>query len=281
MERPPDKIDFSQGSIKKQVTEYIISHPFAWYPLTFGIVGLMAVFLNIFGGVLLYIAIGLCGVGIIGWLVKFLQRESAESRIINQLTEQLEKQKISVVNRLRSKLNEFNKIESLKLYSEQAETQFGKVKKKFESFKEMLGEKLNPTSLAYGRFFGTVEQVYLVVLDRLEAVVRSLETMNSIDPEYVEKRMNHLNSLGNPENADIREVETLKTRLELRETNRIKANELLTENEVDMTRIDQTMSEIADARTIEGRATVDMEFAREELVKLTERIKDISVGGKS
>ena len=87
MEKIPEKIDFSQESIKKKVVEYIAGHPFAWYPLTFGIVGLLAVFLNILGGVILYIAIGLCGVGVMGWLVKFLQRESVENRIITQLTD--------------------------------------------------------------------------------------------------------------------------------------------------------------------------------------------------
>ena len=270
------QIDFSQGAIKRQVASRILQHPLSILALLGGAVVLFYWFIGILGGGLLYVALGAIGFAALSYIVNYFRRGSIETRYLGHLNAQIQKQKEAVIVKLRRRLSEFSKLEGLARFSKQAELQFDKVREKFDRFKSILIEKLDPGELTYGRFLGTVEQLYLSVLDNLESVTLSLETMQSIDVDYIRYRLEELNRLAGLEQADKDEIATLEERMRLRETQREKVNQLLTVNEQAMTQIDLSMSGIAEARTKAGRASVDMEFAREELVKLIDRTKNYS-----
>ena len=270
------QIDFSQNAIKKEVASRMLQHPISIYAMLAGVVGLFFWLIDLFGGVLLFVALGAVGLSAVSYVVNFFRKGSIETKYLSRLNIQIQKQKEVVVTKLKGRLSEFSKIEGLSRFSTQAEIQFGKVTEKFKRFQDILNEKLDPHELMYGRFLGTVEQLYLSVLDNLEDVTLALETMQSVDVKYIEYRLRELNQLASFEQADKDEAATLEERLRLRETQREKVNRLLTVNEQAMTQIDLSMSGIAGARTKAGRASVDMEFAREELVKLIERTKEFS-----
>jgi len=267
------QIDFSQNAIKNEVTSRILQHPISIYAILFGGVGLFFWLINLFGGVILFVAIGVLAVGAISFIVNYFRKDSIQMKYVTLLNTQMQQHKERLVTRLKQKLEKFREAQRLSLYSTQAEEQYEKVREKFDTFTDILQSKLDPTEIAFQRFLGTVEQLYLAILDNLEKVVLTLEGMHTTKLDYIEKRLRHLHALDNPEQADLDEIETLNKRKESWETRREKVNKLLTHNEQAMTEIDLAMSGITEAETKAGRASVDMEYARDELDRLIERIK--------
>ncbi len=267
--------DFSEKNIRKRVVNEILQHPVSTLSLALGCVGFYVFSIKLITSPLfLGVATGIAGFGLGSFILNFIRWNKFESKYIGSLNSRIEKEKIEKIGRLRKKLEIFKGKEELSIYANQAQIQFDKVEEKFDSFKAMLSEKFNSNEITFGRFLGTSEQVYLAVLDNLEKTVHSLETMNSIDIGYIESRLDHLNGLSNPEAADVAEIKTMDKRKELHEKQRESVNILLTHNEEAMTEIDLSMSSIASADTIQERASVDLEFARNELVRLADRTKN-------
>lgn len=267
--------DLSEKNIKKNVVKTIIQHPVTIIPIFGGLLLLYAIILGIFSSFILKVTfIGLSAFGLFSLIINFLRKGTFENNYINSLNKKMEREKIEKLKRLKSRLKVLRKNKNLELYADQAQIQFDKIKEKFDRFKEMLSVKFNSSELTYGRFLGTSEQVYLAVLDNLEKIVHSMDSMNSIDLNYVEERLSHLRALSNPEPADKAEIETMNKRKQLHEKQRESVNKLLTYNEEAMTEIDISMSTIAAAETTPDRASVDIEFARSELVRLAERTKN-------
>lgn len=272
------KIDFSQGAIQKAVQGKIIQNPVSIYSVALGTVGAVAagiLFPHLF---FVLCSIGLISFGLISIIINFaLRKNTFETRYLGYLNKLLDKQKQLVLTRLKRELKKLSSAKGLKVYSGQAVQQFEKIQTKFDNFKRILSEKFDPKEITYGRFFGTTEQLYLSVLDNLEDIMNSLGTISNIDDEYIEERMKYLTGLSSPEDADKREMTTLTTRKALKKNSLEHINELLTLNEEAMTQIDLSMSTISQTKTKMGRASIDMEVARQDLEELINRTKKYSM----
>ncbi|MBN1699718.1 MAG: hypothetical protein JW881_19545 [Spirochaetales bacterium] len=272
------KIDFSRESIKKAVTERIIQHPLSTYSLALGAVGLTASLLLFPGTPLLIASLCALGVGAGSTAVNFtLRRNTMEANYLSHLNKLIDRQKQMVLSRLKRELSKFGTSKSLKVFSDQAVKQYEKIRAKFDNFKRILSEKFDVSELSYARFFGTTEQLYLSVLDNLEDIMNSLETISNIDDAYIEERLAYLAGLEKPEEADMREIETLTIRKDLKKDQSEHINELLTINEEAMTQIDLSMSVISRMKTKTGHASIDMESARKDLEDLINRTKKYSM----
>ena len=272
------KIDFSQNAIQKAVREKIIQNPVSVYSAALGIVGIVAANILFPSFLLILCSIGLISFGIISAIVNFAARKTVfETKHLGYLNKLLDKQKQLVLSRLKRELNKFSSSKGLEVYSGQAVQQFEKIRTKFENFKRILSEKFDTTEITYGRFFGTTEQLYLSVLDNLEDIMNSLGTISNIDDAYIKERLQYLEGLESPEDADKREIATLMTRKQLKEKSLLQINELLTINEEAMTQIDLTMATISQTKTKMGRASIDMEIARKDLEELITRTKKYSM----
>ncbi len=271
-------IDFSQKSVNKAVLGDIFQNPVSTY-----ITALAGIFLfaniMIFGiPVLLYTTLGAVVLGIGSFFVNlFLRKEHFAAKYLNHINKQMEIQQQKILINLKRDLAQYKSIKGLENYSEQAVKQFEKIQKKFNSLKRLLSEKYDVKELTYARYFGTAEQVYLSTLDNLTDIMNTLESVSSIDLNYLNERFECLNSLEVLEEADKREIETLNKRRELRKQQLEKINELLTLNEEAMTQIDLSLAAISEAKTKLGRASMDMETARQELQELIRRTKKYSM----
>jgi hypothetical protein len=272
------KIDFSQGAIQKAVQGKIIQNPVSVYSIAIGTVGAIAAGI-LFPSLLLVIcSIGIITFGLFSMIINFALRKNIfETKHLAYLNKLLDKQKQQVLSRLKRELKKLSSDKGLKVYSDQAVQQFEKIRTKFDNFKRILSEKFDSTEITYGRFFGTTEQLYLSVLDNLEDIMNSLGTISNIDDGYIKERMNYLSGLTSPEDADKREMDTLTTRKELKRKSLERVNELLTLNEEAMTQIDLSMSTISQTKTKMGRASIDMEVARQDLEELINRTKKYSM----
>jgi molecular chaperone GrpE (heat shock protein) len=272
------KIDFSQESIQKAVTAKIIQHPVSTYSIALGTIGLAASLLLFPGSPLLIASLCVLGIGVGSTAINFaFRRKTLEGKHLSYLNKLIDRQKQLVLSRLKRELSKFSSSKDLKVFSDQAVKQYEMIRTKFENFKRILSEKFDVSEITYARFFGTTEQLYLSVLDNLEDIMNSLETISNIDETYIEERLNYLTGLKEPEDADLREIETLTVRRELKKKQSEHINELLTINEEAMTQIDISMSAISRIKTKMGRASIDMESARKDLEELINRTKKYSI----
>jgi Flp pilus assembly protein TadB len=95
------QIDFSQNAIKKEVTSRILQHPISIYAILFGGVGLFFWLINLFGGVILFVAIGVLAVGAIGFIVNYFRKDSIQMKYVTLLNAQMQQHKERLVTRLK------------------------------------------------------------------------------------------------------------------------------------------------------------------------------------
>lgn len=139
--------------------------------------------------------------------------------------------------------------------------------------KKLLDKKFNTGELTYGSYLGAAEQVYLSVLDNLLKSVSLLQSVETIDPEYINGRYRELQALDQVTEADEREFEALQKRLDIRNNQIQQVNTLLTENEESMTIMDETIAAIADLQTGKGLGENDLQTAMDHLKEIAGRTK--------
>lgn len=268
MSKESSSADFSKSAINSAVLRTTLQHPSVLYPGAVGILGGAAALL--LGPSTLLLALMAGGISIAGLALSTnfgFRREYFANNYIKQLYQDMEKERHQRKDQLKIALKEVNSKEGL--------SQFSRLSEKFSAFEAMLGEKLQPGELTYGRYLGMAEQVYLAALDNLSSMVHAVKSMNVINTDYVNQRIQELNSQKSGPETD-EEIESLKDRLELKQKQQKKVQSLLSQNEKAMTKMDLTIASIADMRTEEARASMDIEAAMNELQRLAHKAKDYS-----
>lgn len=156
-------------------------------------------------------------------------------------------------------------------FAGQAMRQLAKGGEKLESFYVLLNKKLNPEELMAMRVSGTVQQVYVCILDNLRQVVALLQAVSTIDEAEITARVAQLQKKENMTLLEQREMKTLKEQWELRKSKLEEAATLLTENEEALTELDRTAGMIAELETGTREAPLTMEQARKELAGIVRR----------
>lgn len=269
----PDLDDFSTEAIKRAVRNESLLHPLTLYPAAVGMLsGLAAILYDL---PLLFLGMGgLLAVGATTSIVSFFFRDDVLSnRYLAKLTREFEKKRQLLLQNLQSDLQQCTTISGAEQYGRQGREQFIRVEKKYERLKTLLQKKFRTGELTYGSFLGAAEQVYLSILDNLLQIVSLLQSVETIDPVYVEARKRDLQALTEITTADEREFEALQKRLELRGDQLQQVNGLLTENEESMTVMDETVAAIAELQTGNGFGKHDLQTAMDHLREIAGRTK--------
>ncbi|ETX05029.1 hypothetical protein [Candidatus Entotheonella palauensis] len=270
--------DFSKAAVEKAVLTATLQHPLTLYPIAVGVVGVAAVVLLIpsFGWFLA--AVGAVALGIGSWIVNFFFRSDVYAdRYIQSLHDDFARQRQARLESLQEALEVCQTVPGAGHLASQGAEQFVQIREKFDNLVAILDRKLNRHELTYHRYCGSAEQVYLSVLDHLRDVVTLLQSVRAIDPAYVQQRQAALQALANVTPADAAELSTLNERQQLYSQQLERVNVLLTQNEAAMTTLDQTTAALADMKTVAGRASVDMETARQALEALAQRADAFSI----
>jgi hypothetical protein len=266
---PPRLQDFSQGAIQRQIVRQGLSHWLTLYPPALGLPLGFAAYL--FNTPLLYL--GLLGgltVGLGSAIVNiFFRGEALSASYLQQLAEKTSQQKSQMLERLRCGIQQMRTILGAEEYAEQGLEQFERMRDKFDTLRALLSEKFSQGELAYGRFLGAAEQVYLGSLDNLQRIVSLLESVGGIDLAYIDKRLASLEVMTSE--ADRKERETLLRRSRLRCAQLERVNELLTANEEAMTTLEETVAAVTAMSTDATFAAGDFETAIEQLQQIAAR----------
>jgi len=264
---PPHQIglaDFSHAAIKKAVTANGLQDPLFLYPTAAGILSFAA--MMVLGLAPAWIGLGVAGVGVgvtaLGYKLGF-RREYLAHKYLNEIHETLNSRRLQMVGDLTARLQ--------KLDFPQGIRQLQQLQKKFQNFVDILNMALEPEEITYGRYLGIAEQVYLSSLDNLERVSGALASVQTIDPQEIDFRIKEIHADGIVTEAESTEQATLNQRKTLRESQALKVDTLMAQNEQAMTQLDLTAAALAEMKTRTGQATMDMESAMTELQDLVAR----------
>lgn len=279
MKQKQSLADFSQSAIQKAVTRKTLEHPVVLYPAVISLLGGFSLALFGLSPWLIGAAAGGLGVAFISWLTNFsLRRDSFATDYVRQLQQRIEQQSEAKKRQLSKALAEVD--------SRQGEHQFKRFSDKFSAFQSMLAKKLNPGELTYGRYLGMAEQVYLGAIDNLQSIVDGLKAMQVIDVRYIETRIKELQPLVKAgdklkaqglEDVNASELDSLLKRQEIYQSQKLKVDKLLTQNEAALTQLDLTIAAIAELRTTDNAASLDLETAMQELEKLAAKAQNYSI----
>ena len=267
----PTLNDFSSHAVKKAVRSESLLHPLSLYASSVGLLSGLGWFL--FEMPILAIGMGgLLGVGVGTITINMFFRGDAIARkYIDTLSGRFAREREIILQSLSSDLEQCMHIKGAEQYTEQAQQQYVFIEEKYSTFRTMLDKKLNRGELTYARFLGAAEQVYLGGLDTLRRIVVLLQSVSTIDRDYIAERVAELRQLEKIEPADKREFQTLKERLALLQQQLKQVNQLLTDNEESMTVMNQTIATVAQMQTGSGLASMDLETAMENLQELAKR----------
>lgn len=272
---PPTTPDFSPKAVSRAVLKETLQKPYVLYPVAVGILGGLAA--AIIGPSMLFVIPAAVGgaIGLGSWAVDYgVRREKHASDYLRRLQETLAGRVDLTIATLKREMGE--------LKFEPGLEQLSHLKEKYTAFEALLRRKLNPQEMTYSRYLGMTEQVFLAGLDNLSRTADTLKGLSVIDVQYIARRIKHLEGDGIESKAQDAEILTLKERMNLLQRQQERINQLLAENEVAMTRIDQAMAAIAEMNTAAGHAIMDMESAMQELRQLTVRAQAYSgTDGKS
>ena len=260
-------IDFSQESINRYVIRSTIEHPAVTLSSALSVLGIAGMLIlepslwfigsAISGGVL---ALG-------AWGVNYGLRQHHFARLhVERLMHEVEKRRAS-------KMKEIGKVLSDAELKEGVH-QFERLNEKFRTFQGILDKKLDRSELSYGRYLGIAEQVYLSALDNLGIISNLLKSAASIDEGYTLKRLDEIK--GRESVGQSREAGALAARLELLQKQTDRIAELFSKNEEAMTQMDIAIAAIAEMRTEDRQASMDMESAMLELNRLVKNAEKLS-----
>lgn len=268
----PQKLnDFSRGAIRNEVLREGLTHWLTLYPTAIGIpLGLAAFLFNL--PVLYFGMIGTLSVSLASAIINvFFREEVIASRYLAKLAQKIQEEERQTLAGLGDELRQCQKNESGREYAEQALEQFKQLQKKYENVHTVLKNKLNEGELAYGRFVGASEQVYMTGLENLKQIVAVMQSLGSIEPDYIAQRLQQLEKIGSASPADLKEKETLNKRRRLMDEQLDKVNQLLTNNEEAMTALEEATAAIAAMNTGGKFSDTDYESAIAQLQEIAGR----------
>jgi hypothetical protein len=207
-------------------------------------------------------ALGL-GVALLALWLPLLVRSEAFAKGMMRLPEEFEAEQREKLKILTSDFEE--------LAFEQGGAQLRLLKEKIDNLAEVLKRRLNAGELTYGRYLGMAEQVYLSALDNLHESAVALRSISTIDPDYIEGRLDELRSNRSPTSDQEREFTALQSRSALFAKQRQRVDGLIAQNEAALTVLDKTASALAETKMSKGHADMDAESAMAELELLAKR----------
>ena len=154
-----------------------------------------------------------------------------------------------------------------RLEDERPAYQLQAIGEKRDNLVAMLDRRLEAGELTYARYLSTAQQVYLAVISNLREVVVAIGSISTIDPDYIDNRLEELRAEGSASAEP--EIRSLEDRRALATTQQAKATYLLAQNESAMTLLDRTSTALADAPI--GVAPQDAEAAMQALEELADR----------
>lgn len=262
---PPRPEEYLPAAIQKAVVQSGMKHPVTLYPVALGVsAGIVGMLFNI----PLLLGAGF-GLGLIGpvWAVMqiFFRHEALGSQYLNMLHRKQTQYEAFLVDQIETGLKECARTNELREKATTGIAQLKSIRVKLANVQELLGMKLSPNEITYGRFVGAAEQVSLSVLDNLNTAVGLLKSATSIEPDYIHRRLKEINAKKNIAQEEEDQCKSLQERMNLWNSQLKKVDQLMARNEEAMTEMERISAAVAQWQTGRKFAGSDFESAIKQL----------------
>ncbi len=268
---PPRPNEYLPGAIQKAVKDEGLKHPATIYPIAIGVsAGIVGWLFNM--PYLFIVALVCILLGPI-WAIfmMFFLGDKTGKKYIEGLNQRQRAYERHLKKQLEVGLRECQDIEGAGNYAIQGSEQLQGIDVKLKNVMDLLEMKLTPGEITFGRFLGAADQVSLSVLDNIKKIVSILKSVDSIEPEKIQKRLKWISEKETPSSEDGAQEKTLIKRLAIWEEQLQKVNRLLAKNEEAMTEMEKISAAIADWQTDGRFADTDFESAISRLQELAAR----------
>lgn len=260
----PKASDFSEQALNKVLLQYSTNHWTVRYsiPVILG----TAVFGLLFGFsfTIFLIILGIFGFGSISWVHQvFIAGEKFKKKYTQELRAIIEKYTEEKRANLKADLETYRNTHAIK--------QIELFEHKFQTLIDILKTKFEPSQLTYERYYTIAQEVYLSGIDNLASILLAHKTVNSIDLNYINTRLNELPS-NDSNKAILKERSALQRSKQSYENQLRKNEELIADNEAALTQLDDASISIAAInRPNEKESQLDMENSMKALAQLVEQ----------
>lgn len=221
-------------------------------------------------------ALGLVAAGAIV-IPKHLSGRSRELQRVASVSGALDPRRLADLTNLSDAIASVQGISGAEQYALQLREQFEGANAKYLTFRELLSAKFDPGEITFGRYLKSAEHLYFSVLDEAQNAATSLAGLQTIDLDLVRARTRALKRVRAPSDAEVKELEALETRLELREKELGHIRELLSTNEQSLTTLALAGTALTRLQTEDGRTALDADTAMQELEELASRTNRYSL----
>lgn len=268
----PVVVDFSEGAVNTAILKKTVTHPTTMYPLAIGALGVFGCLLFGPAAPFMLAAIGGGAVGVGAWVVNFFIRgEALTDEHIKDLRKAMSEESEQRRLHLRVEIAQCNDVVGANEIIDQALSQFDNVTVSFNGLCDILERKLQSGELTFGRFFSSANGVALSIFDNLRGIVINLESIRSIDVEFLERKLSQFKRKKIMTALETAELKTLEERSAIRERELNESRELLVKNEEAITVLERSTAQIGNMKTDETYSTVDLETAMSDLKEIAGR----------
>jgi hypothetical protein len=265
---------FSKEAIDKAVLHAVMYHPVSLCFLLIGMLGLVG--MGVFGFTLLTAIAAGAGIALYGisfGINKKVRGPIFENEYIEKIKEKILEQNKNKLKKLEEEIKDCVDFTGGFEFAVQTQEQFENVRVKFDKFREILNKKLYSNELSYGEFYNTSEQVCGAVLDNIEKIVLSLNAVDGIDIDYLERRFDEIEDRkkakkDSPHDHD--ELKAIQESIDLREKKLDEIDKMLSSNERALTELDKITFKISEIKTRKGHSNRDLDDTLNDLSSLTQ-----------
>lgn len=271
---PPKTDEYLPAAIQKAVVQTGLKHPVTIYPVALGIsAGVVGGLFNM--PMLLGAALGLTLLGP-AWAVMqiFFRHETIGSQYLDSLHRRQKQYEAYLIDSIESGMRACANVKGLERTATTGIAQLKSIRVKLANIQELLGMKLRPNEITYGRFLGAAEQVSLSVLDNLNTVVSILKSATSIDLRYIQERLREIDEKTERGSADEDQRKSLQERLDLWNRQLKKIDQLMAGNEAAMTEMERISAAVAQWQQDHKFSDSDFESAIKQLHDLASQAHD-------
>jgi len=266
----------SSRSVEWEVLKETLQKPLTVFPMSFGILGALA--MATIDPIFFLLLLGGLGLGTGTFVINYFFRSDVfAQKYLSRVYAELDIRRQRAREGLERDLAECAKFGGE--LGRRGQDQLPELTEKFKNFRYILSQKLNEGELTFARFLGAGEQVYLGTIDNLRDVINILKSIKAIGTEYQEQ-LARLEKVKRPSDVEQRELTALRERKELGDRQAANIRQILALNEEALTKIDLMAANLAGTRTARGEASVDLESALAELQELADRVHQYSVSEK-
>jgi hypothetical protein len=263
----PSLEDLTPKAIRRELSKKVKSN---WFTTTCYAFPIFVIFLYFAFGLPFSTLLSLLGVSVglivlVRWIIpNFFLFDNFDKKYRENLREMIDQRDQEKRMEVKTKLED--------LGMQQGADQFNELLETFNSLINVLGRKFKVTETTYLKYYTISQQVLEAAMNNLLGITLIKTNLESIDPIALKKRIKYLEA--SKDDLDKEEVTTLQERLELYNSESLKIERLIVENERAITLMVKTTKAISEVDTVDLEGKRKMDEAMLELHDAVQRLAD-------